>query len=132
MKLKIEHLRLPGAPDEQTVPTTRTLVYDQESGLPIGGIQKIDITFSAQDFFPRATLEVINFESEMSDVEVSEINVSGYGPKFMKLDEMNKDELIEALKFEGVERWKQNRKLYTLRKELDELKKVLDGSDTQS
>jgi len=132
MKLKIEHLRLPGASDEQTVPVTRTLVYDQESGVLIGGIQKIDITFSAQDFYPRATIDVINFESEMTDVEVSEINIVGYGPKFLKLDEMNKKELIEALKFEGVERWKQNRKLYTLRKEIEELKKVLDGSNTDA
>jgi hypothetical protein len=132
MKIKIEHLRHPDSPDGQTVLNTQTRVYDQESGLPIGGIQKVDITFNSQDFFPRASLEVINFETEMVDVDVGNIEVVGYGPGFMKPQEMNHDELIEALKFEGVERWKQNQKLKALKKELRELKKVLDGSNTDA
>jgi len=127
MKLKIEHLRQPDTPDGQAVLNTQTKVYDQESGRVIGGIQKIDITFNAQDFYPRATMSVINFETEMHDIEVEKIELVGYGPKFLKIDEMTHDDMVEALRFEGVERWKQNQALKNLRKELEDLKKVING-----
>lgn len=123
MRIKIEHLHQLDAPDGQTVLNAQTKVYNQESGLQIGGIQKIDITFNAQDFLPRATLEVINFETEMVDIEVENIEPAGYGPHFMRIHEMSNEELVEALKFEGVERWKQNQKLKALKEELREMKR---------
>ena len=110
MKIKVEHLKN----DSETFVATK--IYDADSGLILGGVQNVKIMISANDLIPKAELQIVNFEADLEEVEVEKLEVVSYGPKYKTIDDMNKNELIEALKYEAIQRFKLNLKIRELTK----------------
>ena len=117
IQIKIEHLRPEGAPKDQTNWSTNCRIYDEATGKAIGAVQKLEIVYSASDFIPRATMQVINFESILEGVEAT-VEVAMAGPECKKIDEMSKEELVIALKWEAKQHWLATQKGLELLEEL--------------
>ncbi|KKN70803.1 hypothetical protein LCGC14_0426950 [marine sediment metagenome] len=117
LKIKIEHLRPEGTPKDQTNFSTNCRIYDEDTGRAISAVQKLTIIYSATDFMPRATLEVVNFESVLEGIDAT-VEITQAGPECKRIDEMSITELVAALKWEAKQRWLTTRKAIDLSEEL--------------
>ncbi len=89
-------------------------LYDEDTGKMFGCVQKITYTIDTKDFIPRAVIEVVNLPIEVEGVE-TDVEAVMFGPNLKRIEDMSRDELIEALRYEGRMRYLQGL-------ELDELK----------
>jgi hypothetical protein len=94
--------------------SANTRVYDEDTGKVLGCIQKITYTVDTEDFIPRAILEVVNLPIEVEGVD-ADVEAVMFGPDLKRIEDMDRDELITALKYEGKQR-------YLMGLELDKLK----------
>lgn len=101
MKLKIKFVE---ETTDQMPTTYRCKIFDKENGMLLGGVTKFDLHMSVDDVLPKATLEIINFQVEMENVE-GNVEISLFGPYFKSIEEMSHEELIEALKYEAKGRY---------------------------
>lgn len=116
MKVKLEHTEN-HVPDPDgsgnTQMRTHTKVTDMETGQVIGGLQKATFTFSATDVFPKATLEMFNFEVDAENID-AEVRITSYGKDMKDIDEMSMKEIKEALRWEAQQRYLLQRKVRSL------------------
>ena len=109
MKIKIEHLK-----KSSDSYAGETLIYDEETGSLLGGVQKATLVFSATSPYPKAKLEVLNWSMLAEGID-ADIEMAGYGPYCRDIDDMSVKDLKEALQWEAKQRY------FTL-KELNALK----------
>jgi len=97
-----------------TLTSANTRVYDEDTGRVLGCIQKITYTVDVKDFIPKAVIEVVNLPIEVEGVE-AEVEAVMFGPNLKRIEDMSRDELIEALRYEGRRRYLQGLELDKLK-----------------
>jgi hypothetical protein len=110
--------KLPEGSEYRVVRTNDTRVYD-DSGQPIGYVQKIKWEASVEDPVPKCTIEVVNANIEV-DVDEDCVEVTKFGPRMRRYDEMTTEGRRQALYWEAKQRYLQAQKIKDLEKQLAE------------
>lgn len=104
-----------------------TRVVDQETGQPIGGIQDLEVSWSAKNnpHHPEVKIRAFNMhDCEVKDAELKDedINFIGVGPQLLPPEELTQEQCIEALLHEARENFKKTLKIRQLEEEIIVLK----------